>query len=243
MATFQEWLLEQDHLIDGKIDEYVEKQGIISPSSQRPTRLKQEKQRQKNELKQHLTIDYLHDHIEHAMQLIHTKMSDFVGSDDWKKTAEEFSNCQQSIEKFWKECQEGRHSERASYAEILGLSDETLLSIYCFGLHLFEGEELRNSLAIFGFLTLISPQTASFWLALGRNYQFMGNFVEAIEVYHQGKASDPNLGSLYCFSAECYEAMEDIEARNHELEQLKNIADVSLENQKVWQFAANKFSE
>lgn len=50
MATYQEWLLEQKDEIDEKIDEYVEKQYEIQPVVGRPTRMKQEKKRQKEKL-------------------------------------------------------------------------------------------------------------------------------------------------------------------------------------------------
>lgn len=242
MISYEQWIVDQEAELDEQIDRFIEEDAELLPTTQRPTRMKQERHRKKEELKNSLTLVYLKNDIDLANQIIFSRMPQFLSSEEWESVSEELLNCENSVKKFWEECQGGDHQEPVAYYQILGLSSETLLHLYHFGQDLLENEEIVNSQAIFGFLVIIAPQIAPFWLALGRTYQFSGNYIEAVEVYEQGKAYDVKLGRFYLFSAECYEAMDNEKAMNEEIATLRELIADDPENQVLWDEAQEKFN-
>lgn len=217
------WVKEQEALLDQEIDEIVQKEMEDAYDPKRPVRLKKEKQRKKEELKKRLSLGYLDGDIDQAIELIYNLMPRTISPEEWNKIQDELFSSGESLKIFWEGHLEGKYDGDEPYYIMMGLSRETILMIYNFGEMLLSLQEPQLAKVIFGFLVILVPGVAAFWLALGRSYQFSEEFTDAVEVYNYGKSYDSNLDKLYLYCAECYELMGKSLEKERELEVLKTV--------------------
>lgn len=229
--SLDEWLEKQEELLNQQIeDQYQLKRGEGKKRLVNATSLEEEKNRRKNDF---YLVEYEQD-IEDVMQLLYSELPERVEEEKWQAIFFEIARIGHSTEEFLNKNGSLEIDPSVQKREILGLSNETLLTLYSLGLQYYEEKNYEPVRLINTFLTLVAPEVSSFWIALGRSKELLGDIYGAIETFDQAKESHPNVGKLYFFSAECYHSLHKLQKVNLELSQLEKLTKESNQNLQLY---------
>lgn len=237
--NLDQWLEKQDALIEEQVDEIlsIEQSATFSPTR----KVVRNKGGRREKIKESLTDKALESDLKDAVKIIYLRMPNVTKTEDWDRVDTELSNVRTSTENFFNENGSLDIDPSVSCREIYGFSKKTLINIYEFALTLFDTNEYNKAVKICTLLTTVAAEIPSFWLALGRGFQFSGQYEKALSIYSQAKKRHPNTAKLYLFSAECYDALCSDTELSNELDQLKKLSDKNSSYKKLWEEAKDKF--
>ncbi len=95
-------------------------------------------------------------------------------------------------------------------ADVVGVSDTELESLYGVGYHLFNWGKYQASLDIFSVLTLYSPFKGHYWRAAGAVNQAMKRFKEAVMAYDMALTNNSKDAVSLTYRGESLIALGDI---------------------------------
>ena len=94
-----------------------------------------------------------------------------------------------------------------SFAEVLGLTEETIECIYQCGNRHYEANEVADAADVFHLLACLDFGRHNVWVAQGAAEQMLGHTEAALKSYAMAMLADPNAALAYVHSAECYLAL------------------------------------
>lgn len=94
-----------------------------------------------------------------------------------------------------------------SFAQVLGLSDETIEFIYQCGHRHYQGNEVAEAADIFHLLACLDFRRYNVWIAQGAAEQTLGRLEAAVKAYAMAMLANPKAPLPYLHSAECYLAL------------------------------------
>jgi len=95
-------------------------------------------------------------------------------------------------------------------ADVVGISDKELESLYGVGYHLFNWGKYQSALDIFSVLTLYSPFKGHFWRAAGAVNQAMKRFKEAVMAYDMALTNNSKDAVSLTYRGESLLALGDV---------------------------------
>ena len=108
---------------------------------------------------------------------------------------QEFCSDSPSIEELkeaWKKLEEPATQEsNSSLSEVLNLSPEQLQSFYSLAYERFEACEYSDALAVYTFLSSVSPDKSAFHVAKGRCFEALEDKDSAMEAYQLARYAEP----------------------------------------------------
>jgi type III secretion system low calcium response chaperone LcrH/SycD len=96
--------------------------------------------------------------------------------------------------------------------EILGVSDETLRSLYTLSRYLYEHQHYEEACGAFYLLSLLSPSYPTFWMGLGNCEYLLERYQEALSAYAFASQVDPSDPSPHILIARCHLALGNLAA-------------------------------
>lgn len=97
--------------------------------------------------------------------------------------------------------------EKNTFADMLGLSEETLRWMYKVADHFLRQGKAQKAVQTLYSLNLICPENGLYWLALGHSYFHLEQFDKALEAYQKSNAADPDDPRGLIWMAHTYEAL------------------------------------
>lgn len=88
-------------------------------------------------------------------------------------------------------------------AELIGISESTLMHFYGVGIRLFESRRFAEAEAVFSVITILDFRYHNVWLSLGLCQQQNGHFEEALNAFAMATMMNINAPLPYIHSAEC----------------------------------------
>ena len=95
---------------------------------------------------------------------------------------------------------------------ILGVSDETLRSMYALSRYLYEHQHYEEACGAFYLLSLLNPSYATFWMGLGNCEYLLQRYQEALSAYAFASQVDPSDPTPHILSARCHLALGNLAA-------------------------------
>lgn len=101
------------------------------------------------------------------------------------------------------------------FAEVLGLTEETIECIYQCGNRHYQANEMADAADVFHLLACLDFRRHNVWVAQGVAEQSLGHMEAAIKAYAMAMLANPNAPLPYLHSAECYGSLgnRDSDAR------------------------------
>lgn len=96
--------------------------------------------------------------------------------------------------------------------EILGVSDETLRSMYTLSRYLYEHQHYEEACGAFYLLSLLNPSYPTFWMGLGNCEYLLQKYQEALSAYAFASQVDPSDPTPHILSARCHLALGNLAA-------------------------------
>ena len=88
--------------------------------------------------------------------------------------------------------------------EILGISDETLRSLYTLSRYLYEHQHYEEASGAFYLLSLLNPSYPTFWMGLGNCEYLLQKYQEALSAYAFASQVDPSDATPHILAARCH---------------------------------------
>jgi tetratricopeptide (TPR) repeat protein len=157
----------------------------------------------------------------------------------YEKVIEDFNNSKKHMYEFYENYrQSGEVGKKGtSLAEILGISNESLLAIYGLGNELHNQNRFSEAMIIFEVLMLLKPRVTSFWVAVGVTLDVQRRFFEAVKVYKYGKNTFPRKASFPVHLAQCYINLRENMMASIELDRAEKLLYRSEKKQARWAMA------
>lgn len=207
----------------------------------------------KAELKDRMTRDYSYQNIMPSLsssaQLINQHLIFHVDKAQSEKIKCELSNAfdhfneirnpsSVSAEDFWKE-----HIKcNTKPWTLLGISKETLLTIYEIALVCFDRNEMTQAKSLLKLLLVFAPTIPSYWNALGFFYQKEKDLEAALQHYLFSEQVDPDHLETYFYISRCYLAMNQYLLAYEQVDKLIKLMNLSPELKKHWQSDVEKLA-
>lgn len=153
-----------------------------------------------------------------------------------EKVIEEFNNSKKHMYEFYESYrQSGEVGQKGtSLAEILGISNDSLLAIYRLGNDLHAENRFSEAMVIFEVLMILKPRVTSFWMAVGVTLDIQRRFFESVKVYKYGKNTFPRKAGFPVHLAQCYINLRDNMLASIELDQAEKLLYRSEKKQARW---------
>lgn len=90
---------------------------------------------------------------------------------------------------------------------VLGLTDETIQSLYKLTCYLYEQQHYEEASGCFFLLTLLNPSCYEFWLGLGNCEYLLGKYVEALLPYSMALEARQDDPLCHILNAKCHMAL------------------------------------
>jgi type III secretion system low calcium response chaperone LcrH/SycD len=100
--------------------------------------------------------------------------------------------------------------EEKSLGETLGISQDSLDTIYAIAYHLYQDKEFEKASDVFRILCIFEPLMHIGWFGLALSEHEQERWQAALEAYTMASITDSETPLPHFHSAECYEAMNDI---------------------------------
>jgi tetratricopeptide (TPR) repeat protein len=144
-----------------------------------------------------------------AFELIENDSRGYATPVEMHRMSQEFREGVRRLIKALSEIPSDKEQEAApmAFAEILGLSDETIEFIYQCGNRHYQANEMADAADIFHLLACLDFRRHNVWVAQGAAEQTLGHFEAAIKAYAMAMLANPNAPLPYVHSAECYLAL------------------------------------
>jgi tetratricopeptide (TPR) repeat protein len=97
----------------------------------------------------------------------------------------------------------------ASLQETLGITDESLNSIYQLSKFLYEHQHYEEASGAFYLLSLLCPSCPTYWLGLGQTEYFLANYQEALLCFSFATHVHPEDPLYHILSARCHKALRN----------------------------------
>lgn len=94
-----------------------------------------------------------------------------------------------------------------SLQEVLGISENTIESIYKLAKYLYEQQLFEESSGAFYLLAFLNPSCETFWIGLGNSEYFLHNFKEALLAYSLAIQIDEENPHYHLLVAKCHKAL------------------------------------
>ncbi len=179
------------------------------------------KQQHREELKEYLKFKGVNQRITNALDLIAYTMPSFTPAADYAKVKQELDNGAEHFRRFVNSIEPT--DRPILFQEMLGLSDDTILSIYAFGRNLVEQGNTKDAMPVFALLTILAPHVESYWVAEGVSMQDLGLHDQAIAAFSAAKFLNPEDPSPIQYSIESYHVLQDGIKEQEEKELLQTV--------------------
>jgi tetratricopeptide (TPR) repeat protein len=175
-------------------------------------------------------FEEMHEQLEEAPKIILHLMPNYLSEEEFNKIKNELNK---SINQFILiAISMGETSEKPIVLqEFFGITNDSLLRIYELGVDLVKKDNYKDAVALFVFLTTMTPYVPSFWIAQGVCLQAMDRHEDAIEVFKNAKILKRNDPVPSTYIIESYLNLKNKDEAKVELDTLKNIVS-SLEDDK-----------
>lgn len=201
--------------MDKEIDAYLETMEFPEdPRSLESGKMKKESMRLK--LKEEIKMPELSGLIDSAMRLLYTEGKQFFSIEIYEKLISDFNASGQKLAALGV-----KELADVNLQTVAGLSNQTMESIFDFGLESYKAEQYANSLALFTLLSLFNPGNADIWLRLGIAAEKSDKIDLALRSYAAALDLDPSNIGARLFSAECYLLRHHYEEAGKELMEAK----------------------
>ena len=204
-----------DELIAPQIDQLLEDDAFYEAFA---TKLKPQaaiKADHRRQIVEFLKIKDLRESFIKAEQLIREHLPKLISPGEYTNFTNEFDN---SINYFIEKTHSAHEEEPITLQKMFGLSNTNIFHIFELARNYTQNKQLEDAKNIFILLTMISPTTASFWLALGTCFQALGKDAEAIEIFQITKTLNPKDPSPFIYAAESYLRLKNREKAQKEIE-------------------------
>lgn len=168
--------------------------------------------------------------------IVRSQLPRYAEPESTDRVIKEFNNSKKHMYEFYENYrQSGEVGKKGtSLAEILGISNNSLLEIYRLGNTLHTENRFSEAIVIFEVLMILRPRVTSFWVAVGVTLDIQRRFFESVKVYKYGKNTFPRKASFPVHLAQCYINLQDNMLASIELEQAEKLLYGSEKKQARW---------
>ncbi len=205
-------------LVESQVSELIQHddyyQGLATPLKSAAV----VKQEHKTQLSEVLNFKEQRIRLNHAQKIIIDLMPTHVSPAEVTKINEEFDKSVSHFSNFKIET-----DKPLLFQDMLGFSDETLLHIYSLGLNLVKIGQFQDALALFNFLTMLTPHVTSYWILEGICFQHLNLHKEALAAFSAAKFLNPIDPLPIAYSIECYRSLKETDLLRQEVQLLEKI--------------------
>jgi tetratricopeptide (TPR) repeat protein len=101
-----------------------------------------------------------------------------------------------------------RIAEGERIQDLLGVTENTLSSMYIAAKYLYEHQQYDEAASAFCLLSLLNPSYPALWQGLGNSEYFLGRYQEALIAYNCASLMDSENPLPHILSAKCHMALE-----------------------------------
>lgn len=176
-------------------------------------------------------FEELHEQLEQAPKIILSLMPNYLPSEEFNKIKSELDK---SINQFILVAisMSETSDKPILLQELFGITDDSLLKIYELGVDLVKKNNYKDGIALFVFLTTMSPYVPSFWIAQGVCLQALNSHEDAIELFKNAKILKPSDPVPFAYLIECYLILKKNDEAKTELEALKSTVETLQDGEK-----------
>lgn len=183
-----------------------------------------------------LSVESLKPKFSQFNTIVRNHLEQVVEKEKFDQVIGEFNNSNEHMKQYYEKYRaSGEVGKRGvSLAEILGISNPSLLSIYSLGNHLLREKRHTEAMALFEVLMLLRPRVPPFWVAVGVALDSQRRFVESLKIYKYGKCTFPVRPSFPVHLAQCYINQREKLMASSALDDAEKLLYRSEKNQKKW---------
>jgi tetratricopeptide (TPR) repeat protein len=154
-----------------------------------------------------------------ALDLIRQKLSAAVGVEAAQQVQKELRHAPEHLSEKLKD----PALKSSSLQHLMGLSDDSLVSIYELAYDLLLKQDYKESLALLKLLSFLAPQIPSYWIAQGFCLHHLQKVEEAAEAYEIAKILNPEDPQAYIALANCYLHLKEKRQAQDALDQAEQL--------------------
>ncbi len=220
--------------IKKKINSFVETQDYKSLE----TPLKksgQIKDEFKRSLDSFLNPDHIVEQVTESVDLIYKNIKLVCDPTESAKVRKELDDCNQRFAEYLNETLQGdKGEEKATYQQIFGFSDDSLLHIYHLANH-FYNEDIAKAKNILNLLIYLAPNISNFWVALGLCFLKEQRYEEGLAFFEMAEIINEDNPAAYVYRIVCLLETNHKKEALIELKKLEGLLNKNAELKKDWQ--------
>lgn len=176
------------------------------------------------------------DLLDNAERLIRAQLGELIPKEEFEAAIAQFDHIPDSCVKNLEEIAQHPSEKPVFLQTIFGFSDATLVHCYTLARELATKKSYADAIAILVFLEMMAPYVSSYWQAHGLCLYSIGNYADALVVFHVAKAIDAEDPAPVYWLVQSYLALNEKPLAQQELQELKAlIPQLDKEAQARWQ--------
>lgn len=192
-----------------------------------------------------LTLESIKQKIRLFNSIVRAQLPRELSSEEYRSVEEEFDKSRDHMAQFYEKYRDGKEvgSRAISLADILGISNKTLLSIYNLACKLQRQQRNNEAMVLFEMLMILKPRVTAFWISVGVTLDTERRFFEAIKIYKYGKSTFPKKASFPLHLAKSYLSIREMTMAKVELEEAERLLEFRSEKERGWREAIDTIRE
>lgn len=214
-------------------DSYLEKDDFYEAMATPLKPAKQWKNEHRKQILETLNLNDFSINMDKAVEIIMDRLPKMVPKADWERIVDEFSHIEQNFQE--NSVKEQEDGAIVTNQQLMGISDETLNSIYLLGRTLVEEKSFDNALNVFHALCFFNPWVGEYWLGLGICLFHLNEYDQALEILNMAQILQPDKAAAFIYSAFCHLKLNQSDLVNEDIKQIEEVFSQSAEEKSQWE--------
>lgn len=193
---------------------------------------KQWKNEHRSQILETLKLSDFSKNMDKAVEIIMDRLPKIISKEEWERIVGEFSHIEQSFQQNSVSQEEGVD---ITNQQLMGISDETLNSIYTVGSALVDEKAFNDASPIFQALCFFDPWVGEYWLGLGICLFNLNEYYQALEILSMAQILQPDKAAAFVYSAFCNFKMNQFEQLSEDIKKIEEIFSQSVDEKMQWE--------